>query len=32
MGFVAHGPTPLVPGLRYERRRVHQLTMVRPGS
>jgi GNAT superfamily N-acetyltransferase len=32
MGFVAHGPTPLVPGLRYEGRRVHQLTMVRPGS
>jgi GNAT superfamily N-acetyltransferase len=32
MGFVAHGPTPLVPGLRYKGRRVHQLTMVRPGS
>jgi RimJ/RimL family protein N-acetyltransferase len=31
-GFVAHGPTPLVPGLRYQGRRVHQLTMVRPGS
>lgn len=28
-GFVAHGPTPLVPGLRHEGRRVHQLTMVR---
>lgn len=28
-GFAAHGPTPLVPGLRYEGRRVHQLTMVR---
>jgi GNAT superfamily N-acetyltransferase len=32
MGFVAHGPTPAVPGLRYQERRVHQLTMVRPGS
>jgi ribosomal protein S18 acetylase RimI-like enzyme len=31
MGFVAHGPTPVVPGLRYQGRRVHQLTMVRPG-
>ncbi len=30
MGFVAHGPTPAVPGLRYEGGRVHQLTMVRP--
>lgn len=29
MGFAAHGPTPLVPGLRYDGRRVHQLTMVR---
>jgi GNAT superfamily N-acetyltransferase len=32
MGFVAHGPTPLVPGLRFQGRRVHQLTMVRPGA
>ncbi|TQM15542.1 GNAT family N-acetyltransferase [Pseudonocardia kunmingensis] len=31
MGFHAHGPTPAVPGLRYEGGRVHQLTMVRPG-
>lgn len=30
-GFVAHGPTPPVPGVRYRGRRVHQLTMVRPG-
>lgn len=29
MGFTAHGPTPLVPGLRHDGRRVHQLTMVR---
>jgi GNAT superfamily N-acetyltransferase len=29
MGFAAHGPNPLVPGLRYHGRRVHQLTMVR---
>jgi GNAT superfamily N-acetyltransferase len=29
-GFAAHGPTPAVPGLRYEGGRVHQLTMVRP--
>ncbi|WP_119731404.1 GNAT family N-acetyltransferase [Thermomonospora amylolytica] len=28
MGFVKHGPTPLVPGLRHEGRRVHQQTMV----
>lgn len=28
-GFAAHGPTPLVPGLRYEGRRVHQQTMVK---
>lgn len=27
-GFVAHGPTPLVMGARYEGKRVHQLTMV----
>lgn len=31
-GFTAHGPTPLVPGIRYEGRRLHQLTMVRPAS
>lgn len=30
MGFIAHGPTPAVPGLRFKGRRVHQLTMVRP--
>lgn len=28
MGFVEHGPTPIVPGLRYRGRRVHQQTMV----
>ena len=28
MGFVPHGPTPLVPGLRYRGGRVHLLTMV----
>ncbi|MBA9001966.1 GNAT family N-acetyltransferase [Thermomonospora cellulosilytica] len=28
MGFVRHGPTPLVPGVRYQGRRVHQQTMV----
>jgi ribosomal protein S18 acetylase RimI-like enzyme len=28
MGFVGHGPTPLVPGLRHRGRRVHQKTMV----
>lgn len=27
MGFVKHGPTPLVPGIRYEGRKVHQRTM-----
>lgn len=27
-GFVAHGSTPVVPGLRHEGRRVHQRTMV----
>jgi ribosomal protein S18 acetylase RimI-like enzyme len=32
VGFVAHGPTPAVPGLRYEGGRVHQLTMVRPAA
>ncbi|MFC8526072.1 GNAT family N-acetyltransferase [Nocardia sp. NPDC057227] len=29
-GFTDHGPTPLVPGLRYRGARVHQRTMVRP--
>ncbi|WP_280294856.1 GNAT family N-acetyltransferase [Nocardia abscessus] len=29
MGFTAHGTEPLVPGLRYRGRRVHQRTMVR---
>ncbi|QHE71500.1 GCN5-related N-acetyltransferase [Rhodococcus sp. WAY2] len=28
MGFTEHGPTPLVPGLRDNGRRVHQQTMV----
>lgn len=28
MGFVKHGPTPLVPGLRYHGKRLHQQTMV----
>jgi ribosomal protein S18 acetylase RimI-like enzyme len=28
MGFVEHGPTPLVPGFRYGGRRMHQQTMV----
>ena len=32
VGFVARGPTPPVPGLRYEGGRVHQLTMVRPAA
>ncbi|OZM80626.1 GNAT family N-acetyltransferase [Pseudonocardia sp. MH-G8] len=32
VGFVAHGPAPAVPGLRYEGGRVHQLTMVRPAA
>ncbi|GAA4413192.1 hypothetical protein GCM10023168_35840 [Fodinibacter luteus] len=27
-GFIAHGPTPLVPGVRYKGQRVHQQTMV----
>lgn len=31
MGFVRHGPNPVVPGLRYGGRRLHQQTMVRPG-
>ncbi|MEP7763364.1 GNAT family N-acetyltransferase [Sanguibacter sp. 25GB23B1] len=30
MGFSAHGSTPLVPGIRHQHRRLHQLTMVRP--
>jgi ribosomal protein S18 acetylase RimI-like enzyme len=29
VGFTAHGPEPLVPGLRYRGERVHQRTMVR---
>ncbi|MFI5806570.1 GNAT family N-acetyltransferase [Streptomyces sp. NPDC051561] len=29
MGFTEHGAAPLVPGLRYEGRKVHQRTMVR---
>ncbi|GAA4902777.1 acetyltransferase (GNAT) family protein [Stackebrandtia albiflava] len=29
MGFRPHGPTPLVPGIRHDGRRLHQLTMVR---
>ncbi|GAA1973438.1 GNAT family N-acetyltransferase [Amycolatopsis minnesotensis] len=29
MGFVQHGPDPLVPGIRYHGARVHQHTMVR---
>ncbi|GAB3476233.1 GNAT family N-acetyltransferase [Amycolatopsis cihanbeyliensis] len=28
MGFVAHGPTPLVPGIRHQGKRLHQRTMV----
>lgn len=28
-GFTSYGPTPLVPGIRYQGRRMHQLTMVR---
>jgi len=28
MGFVPHGPTPLVPGIRVGRKRLHQQTMV----
>lgn len=31
MGFVRHGPNPVVPGLRYGGRRPHQQTMVRRG-
>lgn len=30
MGFVRHGPTPLIPGIRYAGRRLRQQTMVRP--
>ncbi len=29
-GFRPHGTTPLVPGIRHEGRKMHQLTMVRP--
>lgn len=29
-GYVAHGPTPPVPGVRYQRLHVHQQTMLRP--
>lgn len=32
MGFAPHGSTPLVPGVRFQRRRLHQLTMVRPAA
>ena len=32
MGFRAHGNTPLVPGIRHEGGRLHQLTMVRDGA
>ncbi|MBP2369269.1 GNAT family N-acetyltransferase [Pseudonocardia parietis] len=32
VGFTVHGPTPLVPGIRHEGRRMHQLTMVRPAG
>jgi len=28
MGFARHGPTPLVPGIRYGSKRLHQQTMV----
>lgn len=31
-GFTAHGPAALVPGIRHEGRRMHQLTMVRPAA
>jgi ribosomal protein S18 acetylase RimI-like enzyme len=30
MGFSRHGPTPLVPGVRYAGHRLHQQTMVQP--
>ncbi|GAA4302528.1 GNAT family N-acetyltransferase [Actinomadura luteofluorescens] len=30
MGFVEHGPTPVVPGFRYGGRRMHQQTMIWP--
>lgn len=32
MGFRGHGTTPAVLGVRYRRRRLHQLTMVRPAA
>lgn len=32
MGFHRNGPTPLVPGIRYQGRRLHQLTTVRPAG
>lgn len=32
MGFQPHGSTPLVPGIRHQGDRLHQLTMVRPVS
>ncbi len=32
MGFVPYGSRPLVPGVRFQRRRLHQLTMVRPAA
>ncbi|MEU6190881.1 GNAT family N-acetyltransferase [Nocardia sp. NPDC047038] len=32
MGFTPIGSTPVIPGMRYESRRIHQLTMVRPGE
>ncbi|MGK8524896.1 GNAT family N-acetyltransferase [Nocardia asteroides] len=32
MGFAPIGSTPVIPGMRYQGRRVHQLTMVRPGE
>ncbi|MEV0050559.1 hypothetical protein AB0H34_08720 [Saccharopolyspora shandongensis] len=28
MGFAKHGPTPLVPGIRHDGKRLHQQTMV----
>lgn len=30
MGFRRHGPTPVMPGMRYEGKHLHQQTMVRP--
>ncbi|MBF6302048.1 GNAT family N-acetyltransferase [Nocardia amamiensis] len=32
MGFTPIGPTPLIPGMRYQGERVHQQAMVRPGE